>query len=37
LEHNLLWFNHYFFGDPRPDLAAPPLPPKEDKKKGGGQ
>ena len=37
MEHNLLWFNHYIFGDPRPDLAAPPLPPKEDKKKGGGQ
>jgi dipeptidyl aminopeptidase/acylaminoacyl peptidase len=26
MEHNLAWFNHYIFGDPRPDLAAPPVP-----------
>ena len=34
MTHNLLWFNHYIFGDPRPDLSAPLLPPKEDKKEG---
>jgi len=27
-EHNLAWFNHYIFGDPKPDLSAPPLPEK---------
>ncbi|MCX6570184.1 MAG: S9 family peptidase [Candidatus Aminicenantes bacterium] len=26
MEHNLAWFNHYIFGDARPDLAAPPVP-----------
>ncbi len=30
MEHNLAWFGHYIFGDPKPDLAAPPLPKKED-------
>jgi dipeptidyl aminopeptidase/acylaminoacyl peptidase len=24
-EHNLAWFNHYIFGDPKPDLTAPPI------------
>ncbi len=24
MTHNLLWFNHYIFGDPSLDLAAPP-------------
>jgi dipeptidyl aminopeptidase/acylaminoacyl peptidase len=28
MEHNLAWFNHYIFGDPRPDLANLPLPKK---------
>ena len=28
MEHNLAWFNHYLFGDPKPDLAALPLPAK---------
>jgi dipeptidyl aminopeptidase/acylaminoacyl peptidase len=31
MEHNLMWFGHYIFGDPKPDLAAPPLPKKTDK------
>ncbi len=36
MEHNLAWFGHYIFGDPKPDLAAPPLPKKaeKDEKKG---
>ncbi|MEW5901810.1 MAG: S9 family peptidase [Acidobacteriota bacterium] len=25
-EHNLAWFNHYLFGEPKPDLSAPPTP-----------
>jgi len=29
MEHNLAWFGHYIFGDPRPNLSAPPLPKKE--------
>ncbi len=33
-EHNLVWFNHYIFGDPKPDLTAPPVPEKpKDKEK----
>jgi dipeptidyl aminopeptidase/acylaminoacyl peptidase len=32
LEHNLLWFNHYIWGDPKPDFTAPVLP-KKDKSK----
>jgi dipeptidyl aminopeptidase/acylaminoacyl peptidase len=23
MQHNLAWFNHYIFGDPKPDLTAP--------------
>jgi dipeptidyl aminopeptidase/acylaminoacyl peptidase len=34
MEHNLAWFNHYIFGDPRPDLSGPPLPKKTDNKEG---
>lgn len=26
MEHNLAWFNHYIFGDAKPDLVAPPVP-----------
>ena len=26
MHHNLVWFNHYLFGDPLPDLSALPLP-----------
>jgi dipeptidyl aminopeptidase/acylaminoacyl peptidase len=29
MEHNLAWFGHYIFGDPRPDLGAPPIPKKD--------
>jgi len=32
MEHNLTWFGHYIFGDPKPDLAAPPVPKKTDQK-----
>ncbi|MBE0710928.1 MAG: S9 family peptidase, partial [Candidatus Aminicenantes bacterium] len=32
LEHNLGWFNHYIFDGPKPDLAAPPVPNKTEKK-----
>lgn len=34
LEHNLLWFNHYIWGDPKPDFVNPKLPQKESKKEG---
>jgi dipeptidyl aminopeptidase/acylaminoacyl peptidase len=27
MTHNLRWFNHYLWGDPAPDFAAPPQPP----------
>jgi dipeptidyl aminopeptidase/acylaminoacyl peptidase len=39
MEHNLAWFGHYIFGDPKADLAAPPVPKKseKDEKKEGGQ
>ena len=29
MEHNLLWFNHYIFGDPLKDFTNPDLPAKE--------
>jgi dipeptidyl aminopeptidase/acylaminoacyl peptidase len=28
LEHNLLWFNHYIWGDPKPDFTNPAIPSK---------
>jgi dipeptidyl aminopeptidase/acylaminoacyl peptidase len=31
LEHNLLWFNHYIWGDPKPDFVNPVLPKKQKK------
>ncbi len=31
MQHNLAWFNHYIFGDPKPDFAKPDLPKKESK------
>jgi dipeptidyl aminopeptidase/acylaminoacyl peptidase len=37
MEHNLAWFNHYIFGDPRPELAAPPIPEKGDKNEKKGE
>ena len=33
--HNLLWFNHYIWGDPLPDFTAPEVPKKDDKVVGG--
>jgi dipeptidyl aminopeptidase/acylaminoacyl peptidase len=38
LEHNLLWFNHYIWGDPKPDFVNPVLPKtqkKEEEAKSG--
>ncbi|MBL0157790.1 MAG: S9 family peptidase [Bryobacterales bacterium] len=32
LEHNLLWFNHYIWGDPKPDFVNPVVPKKAEKK-----
>jgi dipeptidyl aminopeptidase/acylaminoacyl peptidase len=26
MQHNLAFFNHYLWGDPRPDFVSPPLP-----------
>jgi len=38
MEHNLAWFGHYIFGDPRPDLGTPPVPKKDEKnEKSGGE
>ena len=34
MQHNLAWFGHYIFGDPKPDLAALPLPAKTGDKTG---
>jgi dipeptidyl aminopeptidase/acylaminoacyl peptidase len=34
MTHNLVWFNHYLWNDPLPDLANLPLPKKEEKKEG---
>jgi hypothetical protein len=36
VQHGRAWFGQYIFGDPKPDLAAPPVPAKtdEEKKKG---
>ena len=34
MTHNLVWFNHYIFGDTLPDLANLPLPKKEEKREG---
>jgi len=31
MTHNLGWFNHYIFGDPKPDLAHPDVPKKDSK------
>jgi dipeptidyl aminopeptidase/acylaminoacyl peptidase len=33
LEHNLLWFNHYIWGDPKPDLVNPVVPKKRAEEK----
>ena len=29
MQHNLAWFNHYLWGDPKPDFAAPEVPKKK--------
>ena len=29
MQHNLAWFNHYLWGDPKPDLTAPDVPKKK--------
>ena len=31
MQHNLAWFNHYIFGDVKPEFAKPELPKKESK------
>ena len=31
MQHNLAWFNHYIFGDARPEFAKPELPKKDSK------
>ena len=31
MQHNLLWFNHYIWGDPMPDFTVPAVPKKEAK------
>lgn len=31
--HNLLWFNHYIFGEPLPDLSKPEIPKKPEEPK----
>lgn len=31
MQHNLGWFNHYLFGEAKPDFAKPDLPKKDDK------
>jgi len=33
MQHNLAWFNHHLFGDPKPDLTEPPMPAAVDKEK----
>ncbi len=34
--HNLGWFNHYIFGEAKPDFAKPDLPKKEEPVKAAG-
>ena len=29
MQHNLAWFNHYLWGDPKPDFATPEVPKKK--------
>jgi dipeptidyl aminopeptidase/acylaminoacyl peptidase len=36
MEHNLLWFNHYIFGDPKPDFVNPRVPKASDDKAPSG-
>ena len=34
--HNLGWFNHYIFGEAKPEFAKPELPKKDDEQKMAG-
>jgi hypothetical protein len=34
MQHNLEWFNHHLWGDPRPDFLTPKVPKAEEKKEG---
>ncbi|MBM3747649.1 MAG: S9 family peptidase [Acidobacteria bacterium] len=34
MQHNLEWFNHYLWGDPRPDFLTPKVPKAAEKKEG---
>jgi dipeptidyl aminopeptidase/acylaminoacyl peptidase len=36
MSHNLEWFNHYIFGEAKPDFAKPDLPKKEEPPKAVG-
>jgi dipeptidyl aminopeptidase/acylaminoacyl peptidase len=36
MQHNLAWFNHYIFGEAKPDFAKPELPKKEEAPKAAG-
>jgi dipeptidyl aminopeptidase/acylaminoacyl peptidase len=31
MQHNLAWFNHYLFGDSKPNLTAPAVPAAPEK------
>ncbi len=35
--HNLVWFNHYIWGDDLPDMTKPDIPDKKDDKKSATQ
>jgi dipeptidyl aminopeptidase/acylaminoacyl peptidase len=36
MAHNLAWFNHYLFGEAKPDLMQPELPKKDEPAKAAG-
>jgi dipeptidyl aminopeptidase/acylaminoacyl peptidase len=36
MQHNLAWFNHYIFGEAKPEFAKPELPKKEEAPKAAG-
>jgi dipeptidyl aminopeptidase/acylaminoacyl peptidase len=35
MRHNLEWFNHYIWGDPKPDFANPEVPKAKEEKAAG--
>jgi dipeptidyl aminopeptidase/acylaminoacyl peptidase len=37
MQHNLAWFNHYLWGDPKPDFSAPEVPKKKKAETTNGQ